>query len=295
MDGTALPKPDFGSYDVAALRTHILQRATETDAGTDPFRHLYIEEIFPDWFYEELLALMLQKKHSDDLQDRRQDSKAFVTKRFNLVEFDHPLINCLRAVFNDTEVKLLLLQKFYLDPDEEFAASLAIHKEFEFFFTKAGRFQNIHVDIPPKCLSFVFYFPEHEVSPEEAEHNATVLYDKNLTPHYPAKYRRNTCCIFVAHFHSYHGFASTIDRDVLVMFLISYPELAEWLRLKGSGKEMPPYKEMLDAIENKLRRYPLIEYGTSEEMLITARATCRINAPSGRVMREDETAPDVMM
>jgi hypothetical protein len=295
MDETILIESNCSEYDITALKGHILARTAETDCGSVPFRHLYITDIFPDAFYNDLLAYMLANKDGDQIQDRRQDSKAFVTKRFNLVGVDHPLINSIRAVFNDVEVKLALLKKFYITPSEEFAKHLAIHKEFEFFFTKAGRFQNIHVDIPPKCLSFVFYFPESEVSEADAQLNATVLYDKNLTAHHPAKYQRNTCCIFVAHFYSYHGFASTIDRDVMVMFLISDEEHQEWLRLKGAGKEAPPFTGMLDAIENKIRRYPLLEYGTSEERLVAERAACRINAPSGRVMRSDEADPDVAM
>lgn len=289
--------PIAADFNADLVRDHIMHRIATIEPGTNPFRHMYIEDVFPEPYYKALLEYMLAAKHGEDLQDRRQDNKAFVTKRFNLVGVHHPLVDILRLVFNNPDVKLALLRKFYIDPSREFAEHLQIHKEFEFFFTKAGRFQNIHVDIPPKCLSFVFYFPEHEVSEEEAEHNATVLYDKNLVPHHPAKYRSNTCCIFVAHFYSYHGFASTIDRDVLVMFLISDAEHQEWLRLKNKDapKEEPPFDGMKDAIENKIRRYPLIEYGLSEDRLKAERNACLINAPSGRVMRNNEADPDEVM
>jgi hypothetical protein len=68
-----------------------------------------------------------------------------------------------------------------------------------------------------------------------------------------------------------------------------------WQARKGAGKEQPPFTQMLDAIESKIRRLPLIEYGTGEERLLAERAACRINAPSGRIMRADEVDPDAMM
>jgi lipopolysaccharide biosynthesis glycosyltransferase len=286
---------NYVDFDAALVRAHIMERVAATEPGSDPFRHMYIEGIFPESYYNALLAYMQSRKHTGAVEDRRQDSSTFVTKRFNLVSVNHPLIDILRSVFNDPEVKLALLRKFYVSPSSDFAKDLTIHKEFEFFFTKANRLQNIHVDIPPKCLSFVFYFPERDIPKEFAEHNGTVLYDRDLDPHYPAKYRSNTCCIFAPHFYSYHGFASTIDRDVLVMFLVSDNEMNEWLALKGGKKEQPPFTPMLAAIESKIRRLPLIEYGGSEERLLAERDACLINAPNGRVMRADEADPDVTM
>jgi hypothetical protein len=89
-----------------------------------------------------------------------------------------------------------LLSKFYIAPKQEFCSLLCIHEEFEYIFTAAGRFQNIHVDIPPKYLSFVFYIPECEVTSDEAEKNATILYDRNLTPQHKARFQANSVCVF---------------------------------------------------------------------------------------------------
>ena len=51
--------------------------------------------------------------------------------------------------------------------------------------------------VPPmsKVMSFVFYLPDHEVSDEEEQRNATVLYDRDLKPVYGARFRRNSVCI----------------------------------------------------------------------------------------------------
>jgi len=136
-------------------------------------------------------------------------------------------------------------------------------------------------------MSFVFYIPEHPAAPEEEERNATILYDKSLTPHYKARFRANSVCVFVPHFYSYHGFASTIDRDVLVMFYLNNAYHEKYFRARQQYKEEAPWPALCDTIEEKLRAYPLKEYEGSEERLLAERAACRVNAPLGRVMATD--------
>jgi hypothetical protein len=207
-----------------------------------------------------------------------------MNRRFNLVKNNDDVVVCIRKVFSDQKVKLALLEKFYLIPTPELARSLSIHNEFEYFYTQAGRFQHIHVDIPPKYVSFVFYIPETPLPVEQEGHNATILYDKDLQPHHLARFIGNSVCIFAPHFYSYHGFASTMARDVLVMFYVNKPELSRWTQMRADSKDDPPFVGIRDAVEDKLRRHPLIEYGPSEERLMAERAECQINAPQGRVI-----------
>lgn len=274
-------------YDPAALdrvRAHVLDRIKQTPAGETPFRHLFIRDILPDDLYAAIEAHRSEVKRMGVLQDRTQDNPAFVNHKFNLFEIDHPVVNCIRDVFSDVAVRTAFVDRFFIGTNDALVDELEIHREFEYFFTEAGRFQNIHVDIPPKCVSFVFYFPEAELTEDEARVNATVLYDRDLAPHYPAALERNSVCVFAPSFHSYHGFSSTVARDVMVMFYISQPEMARYAEVVAP--DVAPFTGFLTAIENKLRRHPLIEYGASENRLLSERAACRINAPSGRVMRD---------
>jgi hypothetical protein len=279
--GTSIPSAEtlFSS-----CRSHVLSRINEAATGTQPFYHTFIENIFPADFYNALRAHMLSCKYSGDVQDRAQDNPAFMNKRSNLFENTDEIVSCLRAVFLDPEVQQALFKKFYISPSRELGESLSIHEEFEYFYTKAGRFQNIHIDIPPKFMSFVFYIPEHPVPAAEEERNATILYDKSLVPHYPARFRANSVCVFVPHYYSYHGFSSTIDRDVLVMFYINHEEMQKWRAVPHDAKNVPPYTGLLDAVERKLRAHPLIEFGGDEKRLLAERAACRVNAPQGRVL-----------
>ncbi len=272
---------------VKSYKDHLLHSINSAAVGEDPFFHTYLEDVFPHELYDCIRKYMLEKKYGEDVQDRLQDNPAFKNSRFNL-EFNKdeiPLV--IRALFSDPEVKQALLAKFYVDPSPALVNALEIHKEFEFFFTKAGRFQNIHVDIPPKFLSFVFYIPEKDVDPEDELRNGTILYDKKLLPHYKARFKANSACVFVPHFSTYHGFSSTIDRDVLVMFYINKDELQNWRTMRKEVGDVPPFSGLLDAIEAKLKAHPLIEFSKSEHRLQEEKAACLVNAPDGRVMRPD--------
>ena len=283
----AVPE-DPGSREafVERCRLYVLDRIEQQPVGETPFYHLFIDQVFPPDLYAALRTYMLDCKYGSETTDRLQDNPGFVNRRFNLFESQHPAIQVFRAIFADAEVKQAFLRKFYLRDIDTLADAVEIHVEFEYFFTQAGRFQNIHVDIPPKYLSFVFYIPEHPVPEEEEKHNATILYDKDLNPHYNARFRANSVCVFAPHFYSYHGFASTIDRDVLVLFYVSPEELRGWQQLQREHPEAPPFDGIRDVTAAKLRRFPLIEYGSSENRLLSEREGCRINARQGRVIRD---------
>lgn len=287
-DEGGLASADATSWALSAKTEavdHICARIAQSELGERPFFHLYVENIFPPAIYQAVRAFMLAGKHGSKLQQRTQDSPDFQNKRFNIAASTAPVAELVRNVFSDSKLKLALLDRFYIDANEAFARSLIIHEEFEFFFTEAGRFQNIHIDIPPKLLSFVFYVPETPLAPEDEGPNATILYDRNLSPTYQAKYRPNSVCIFAPHFHSYHGFASTRERDVLVMFYVQPAALESWRERRRAVPESPPFDQVRDAVAGKLRSHPLKEFGGSDARIAAERAACLVNAPHGRVLR----------
>lgn len=268
-----------------ACKHHVIKAITSTAPGAVPFRHMYVEQIFPSDFYEKLHAHMLRCKQGNGVSVRTQDNAEFRNQRFNFADSQDPVVDCIRRIFSDPDVKRAALSKFFVEVSSELLDAVAIHEgEFEYIFTKADRFQNIHVDIPPKFLSFVFYTPEGDVSRIEEERNATVLYDKTLTPRYGARYKPNSLCIFAPHFYSYHGFSTTMERDALVMFWINRDEMSRWNTLRQDQKDQAPFAGLLDSIDAKLRRFPLIEYASREGALESEKAACKVNAPRGRVM-----------
>ncbi len=283
--GRKLKAPFAGGLgeDYDRIRAHVLDRLTNTAIGKEPFYHSYIENIFPQDYYDALRANMLSYKHSDKVQERLQDNKAFVNRRYNLVDCPDLVVRQFHAIFSDPEIKKAILSKYYIEATPDLIDGTRIHEEFEFVFCEADRFQNIHVDIPPKVASFVFYIPEQqELTEEEEIQNATILYGKDLKPKYGARFRPNSVCSFVSHFYSYHGFASKTERDVLVMFYVHKGEFEHWKKARKNDK--PPYTGVLEAIEAKINRLPLIEYGKDPAKIQAEKEACQINAPKGRVM-----------
>lgn len=275
----------------ARCRNHVLGRIEQASTAEQPFHHAFIEDIFPTDFYRSMRAHMIACKNSDKVHERHQDNANFVNQRYNLLESDDDVARCIRQVFSDSTVKRAIVSKFYASRHDDLAEALSIHEEFEYVFTAAGRFQNIHVDIPPKFVSFVFYIPEQQVSGTDAERNATILYDKALQPQYAAKFEENSVCIFAPHFFSYHGFSSTIDRDVLVMFYVNNDELEQWREVRKGSEERAPFTDLLDAIERKLRTYPMRAMRGGEQRILAERAACLVNAPRGRVMIGSDGKP----
>jgi hypothetical protein len=277
--------PSLGE-EYADIKAHVLRRISETDVGKVPFYFLYIESLLPKDFYSALFEYMQTLKVPGRMVARNQDNAAFQNRRYPLAADDSLPVRQFRALWDDFEVKSALLSKFYQSPTRYFCDSVRIHeKEFEFVFCEPSRFQNIHVDIPQKFLSFVFYFPETGLDEEDQKRNATILYNRDLEPVYGARFRANSVCIFAPHFYTYHGFATTRERDVLVMFYTRDQNARDWQELNKSNLDQgPDFKATLDLVEEKLRTYPLQEYGADPARIVQERTACRINAPKGRVL-----------
>jgi len=263
----------------------ILERIQAAQTNFDPFGHLYIQNVFPNDLYESILARSRFYKKSGQLQRRTQDSKLYVNNRVNLIDNDDHETHILRRVFESASIKRALLEKFYSDVDDAAVDALSIHSEFEYVFTAAGLFQNIHVDIPAKYLSLVFYLPDGELSEEEQRKNATVLYDRELNPSHRALYAANSVCVFAPHYYSYHGFSTTVERTSLVLFYVDRELLARYNSRRHllMASHLKAFKRDVD---EKLSHHTLIEYGEDPLRLSREREACMINAREGRVMNK---------
>jgi hypothetical protein len=276
-----------GSDDVRSICAHVIERIGATQPGQEPFRHLYVEDVLPDEFYELLRAHMLAAKARVREEDRRRDSSGKALGRFHLLGCKDPVISTFRAVFSDRDVISAFASKFYIDLAAVVDHGLTIHSRFEYVFTKAGRSQCVHVDIPPKYMSLVFYIPELSgMTEDEERNNATIFYDGDLRPRPCLNFRKNAVSVFAPHFRTYHGYAATADRDVIVMFYSNPAEQAKWKKMRAAGGDVAPFDVVRDLIEDKLRRHPLIELGRDEAALRREREACRINAPEGAVERD---------
>lgn len=267
-----------------AYKEHVLAAARSARVVEKPFYHMYIEKVFPDELYEAVNKRISVYEDKKKLGQRRQDNPEFVNSRFNLKESTEPEIQYIRRLFEDKDVKRAFAEKFYMHPDALLDSLRVHHDEFEVMYIPKGRFQNVHVDIPAKFMSLVFYFPRTAPTQEEADHNGTICYDRDLNPTYGAKYKPNSVGIFVPHFYSYHGFSSTLDRRAIVLFYVNDEEFSRWRPIALEGDE-PPFDGLKDCIEAKLKKYPLIEYGDDPKRIAQEREACLVNAPRGRVAK----------
>ena len=88
---------------------HVMSQLEQAKVGEDPFYHLFVEEIFPSDFYASLRSHMIACKHGDDVKDRQQDSQSFLNKRTNLFDNNDPIVNCVRRLFSEPDIKRTLL------------------------------------------------------------------------------------------------------------------------------------------------------------------------------------------
>lgn len=264
-------------------KNYILKKLNEQPVSEYPFYHMYIENILPDELYKEIKEKNNFYNNKKFLQARHQDNKNFVNSKFSLPLSNDPLLKFVYDLFNDNDIKLAFLKKFFIEP-EKFIKSVSVFKhECEFVYTPPNKAQDIHVDIPSKYVSLVFYLPDEDnLTEEEQYNNSTFLYDDNLNPVKNAKYKANSVCVFAPHFYSYHGFNTTVDRNALVMFYVNDAIINEDLRAtENTEKERKRFK---DNILNKMKQHPLIEY--KEKDLNIIYNNCKINYNKGRVLKK---------
>lgn len=274
---------------------HVLARIAQVQPLTVPFRHCSISSILPDDVYAGLDAYRHEILSSKVLQQRSQDSKSFINRRFRLHGSDNHWAKAMFTVFSSAVVKRALFQLFYTNLTTELLNRTEIHREFEFTFCRPGLFQDIHIDIPPKLLSMVFYFPEGPVSDAESVDNATILYDRQLRPAGSARFLPNSVCLFAPHFYSYHGFATTIDRHAIVMFYLDKTILRYWRLMDRLSPvirlDRPPFRLIRKFVSWKLRTFRQIEYEIGGiEKIAAEYEQCLVNAPQGRVIIPSSTS-----
>ena len=146
------------------IKNYVLNKIEKTDINIYPFYNLYVENIFPDDFYQRLKDKMLYYKHNETLQDRNWDNPNFMNKRFILRDIDVYEINIVREVFGDDEIKNALMKKFYYG---NYLDEMVFNHDIQFVFTDGDRFQRIHTDIPAQFISVNFYIPEDELTEQE--------------------------------------------------------------------------------------------------------------------------------
>jgi hypothetical protein len=268
------------------IKMHVLNRIKSTEISTYPFYNVYIENIFPEVFYEKLKKRMLYYKYNSELEGRNWDNPDFMNKKMSLNNIDDEIIDTVKFIFDDSDIKKSFVEKFYINPD--FIDEIVFKHDLQFVFTEKNRFQKIHTDIPAQFVSVVFYLPEEDICECDELNNGTILYDKDLKPIKVSKFIGNSVSCFAPHFYSYHGFNTTINNRNTMLFFYAQKDLIK--RFYDNSKNQNG-EQNVDLFKNviqwKITKYRLIEYGKDDmcflTKLLTEKNNCKIDTINGRI------------
>jgi hypothetical protein len=72
------------------------------------------------------------------------------------------------------------------------------------------------------------------------------------------------------------------------MFYVDSELIEKHLRIVREAKPARRLEAFKDTVQSKLEAYPLLEYGAGHGRIIAERMQCRVNAPRGRVIRDED-------
>ena len=269
------------------IKMHVLKRIKTTEINTYPFYNVYIENIFPETFYEKLKNLMIYYKYNSKLENRNWDNPDFMNKKISLNNVEDYEINIVKYIFEDSEIKKSIMEKFYLTPN--FIDEIVFKHDLQFVFTEKNKFQKIHTDIPAQFVSVVFYIPEDDdISECDKLNNGTILYDRDLNPVKVSKFKGNSVSFFAPHFYSYHGFNTTINNRNTMLFFYAQKELIKRFYDNSKNQNGEQNVELFkNVIQWKISKYRLIEYGKDDmnflTKLLSEKENCKIDTLNGRI------------
>ena len=181
------------------VRKHVMEKIESADLISDPFDHKFVENVFPDDFYQKLITNIPEKSNYIPIVETGSVSPMYSPERFIFNLLDKNLIDALdekrKEFFNDL-IKLLLSDKFFSSVTSQFSKSIDnrlanfSEKEKEKFGTSNFRFYfrsalvkdftkyslGAHTDSIAKFVTFLFYIP----SDNNLQKNGTSLYKPKI-------------------------------------------------------------------------------------------------------------------
>jgi hypothetical protein len=269
------------------IKIHVLNRIKSSEISKYPFYNVYIENIFPEDFYEKLKKRMIHYKYNLKLENRNWDNSDFINKKISLNNIEDDIIDIVKFIFDDYEIKQSFIEKFYINPD--FIDEMVFKHDLQFVFTEKNRFQKIHTDIPAQFVSVVFYLPEDDNISECNElNNGTILYDKDLKPIKVSKFKGNSVSCFAPHFYSYHGFNTNINNRNTMLFFYAQKDLIKRFYDNSKNQNGEQNVDLFKSvIQWKISKYRLIEYGKDDMIFLTKllseKNDCKIDTLNGRI------------
>jgi hypothetical protein len=218
---------------------HIIERLHTGLVDPDPFPHYYLENVFPDDYYQELLRNLPASDVYENLyevtdlkldhfrhRDQRDMNEGWTERLAPAIQ---PFWNAFNDWFLDSDLAQAVLESFAESLRSrigERASWPEVSVESQFIRHRAGYFLGPHSDLHTKLVVLLIY-----LAPDDrAQHLGTSLYrpkDPSFTcpnsKHYPfedfirvktAPYKPNSLLAFVRSDVSFHGLEPLSENDV---------------------------------------------------------------------------------
>lgn len=234
-----------------AVQEHIIQKILDAPLDLHPYPHLILEHIFPDGFYEEMLATLPSTQNYESLSKSGAVRPGTYQQRYVIKLEDENLRTLpfsqylfwreVAAFFNSQTWISTLLKKFDLFIEERFGEK----RKKLLFFSDAGLVRDHthysigpHTDHPWRVLTFLFYLPKNKdqadlgtsiyspidptFSCDGQKHHSYDRFSKVKT----APFHPNTLFGFFRSAKSYHG-VEPIKKEGIERNTLSYSLLWE--------------------------------------------------------------------
>ncbi|MES2199155.1 MAG: hypothetical protein V4489_03185 [Chlamydiota bacterium] len=218
---------------------HVINRLTNAQIHTSPYPYFYIDNIFPDDFYQELLANLPDTSSYQGLsQTGKVDQRTYLDRfvlpleedQLNQLSFSQFLFwsNFNIAIKSD-EWCSALLKKFDCHIKERFGIyyeKVKFSSTAELVRDRTNYSIGPHTDHPVRVLTLLFYFP----SSNDQSHLGTSIYEpldptfecEGFTHHpfngfknlYTAPFSPNSVFGFVKSNSSFHGREPILDKGI---------------------------------------------------------------------------------
>jgi len=215
------------------LRDYIINKISSSSLINEPFEHKFIEEIFPENYYQDLLAHLPSKSHYVPIIKTGSVPTDYSPERFIFNLLDKNDINKLnkeKKLFLSELTKTLLSKELFLSVTSNFSALIDHRlnnlseyekkilgtKNFNFSirtalvkdFTKYNL--GVHTDTVGKLMSFLFYIPADEslskigtslyksISKVDSDSKQSAIEDKHFTADETKKnFKKIKTCPFI--------------------------------------------------------------------------------------------------
>ena len=223
------------------IKNHIIEKISSTPLSNSPFDHKFVENIFPDDFYNQLLLNLPNKSNYVPIVSTGRVSKAYSPERyvFNLLEKKElDTIEENKKAFLQDFLKILLSNELFSSVTSQFSKTIdyrlanlsQIEKEklgksnYKFLiktslvkdFTKYSL--GAHTDVLTKFVTFLFYIPQNDdlknvgtalyksISDIDHDmHHSNVDTAKNFEKVKTCPFIPNSLLVFPRNNHSFHG------------------------------------------------------------------------------------------